>query len=504
MRRMTIARKSVLIVAIPLLFEAVFLTVYFDSERQSAEHRLRQSHSTEMALSVGRLLGLSNDAQSVLRAYAITGDPALLHRFQRSLAKLPGEFRELQRLASVDPDGEVRDIPRKYEVSGVAAATGLAIGHLQEESALLAAGRQDAVIEHLKGDATSSVLDDFRRTARGYQAEELAEQQHEYLALERLAIVRQLRTVAMIAGNSILALVLFWWLHQYVSRRAQVVLDNMSRYAEGEDVHRIEQRPDEIGMLDAQFHRMAEQLDSARALLESRNDELARMNVEKNHFMGMAAHDLRNPLFGASVMIDALLRRKEMPEREQGMLRRVQAALKAMVNLVSDFLDVSLIESGELRLRLSLADATAIARECVEMAQLQAEQKQIELRCQVPPEPVVASIDQEKIGQVISNFLSNAVKYSPAGGRIDVFVAQCDGVARISVADQGPGIAPEELARLFKPFSRASTKPTAGESSTGLGLAICRKIVEGHGGRVWAESDVGQGSVFSFEVPLAR
>jgi signal transduction histidine kinase len=286
-----------------------------------------------------------------------------------------------------------------------------------------------------------------------------------------------------------------------VKRRLRVVLNNMARYAAGKDVHRPEKAPDEIGRLDAQFHEMAAQLDAARKELASRNDELARMNVEKNHFMGMAAHDLRNPLFGALVSVEALMRLSERPERDQAMLERLRTSLKAMSNLVSDFLDVSLIESGALRLRTAPADVAAIARESVEVAQLLAEQKEIALHCEAP-EPVIASVDQEKIAQVMTNFLTNAVKYSPPRSRIDLLVTRTGRAARISVRDEGPGIPPDEMGRLFMPFSRASTRPTAGESSTGLGLAICRKIVEGHGGRVWAESEVGKGSVFSFEVPL--
>lgn len=239
----------------------------------------------------------------------------------------------------------------------------------------------------------------------------------------------------------------------------------MSRFAAGESLHPANRSPDEIGRLDAEFRGMTEQLTAARRQLESRNEELARVNVEKNHFMGMAAHDLRNPLFGASMAVDALLKRGGLAERDQAMLRRMQASLKAMSNLVSDFLDVSLIESGGTN------------------------------------GAAVANVDRDKISQVMTNFLTNAVKYSHAGSQVELSVIEFDSTVRVSVRDEGQGIASEELERLFKPFSRASAKPTAGKTSTGLGLAICRKVVEGHGGRIGAESEVGKGSLFWFEVP---
>lgn len=501
---MSIARKAVLIVSIPVVFEIVFLVQYFDAERQGSEHRERQAHSTETALSVGRLLGITNDAQSMLRAYAITGDPGLLTAFHQAIPNLQRELAELQRLDGLAPEGGNDGAPpRRYGVSNVTRVTVAAIAHLQEEIAMLERGQHGEVIEHLRVDAANGALDEFRFVARGYQGEELAKQRYENIVLRRLARDRHSEAVAAVTANIVLVVALFWFLQRHVRQRLRLVLQNMSRYAAGEPLHAIESSPDEIGLVDARFQEMAQQLDAARRQLEDRNGELARMNTEKNHFMGMAAHDLRNPLFASLTLAEALIRRGDFPERDRATLRRMQASLKAMSNLVSDFLDVALIESGELRLRVTAVDVAAIVRECCETAVLLAEQKEITMHS-AAEEAIVANADGEKIAQVVTNFLTNAVKYSPRGSHVDVSVVQIDGAVRVSVRDEGPGIGPEEMARLFVPFSRTSAQPTAGESSTGLGLAICRTIVEGHSGRIWAESEVGKGSVFSFEVPLSR
>ena len=502
MSRLSIARKTILIIAIPLAFEVLFLMLFFRSEHRAQEHRTRQAHSTETALSVGRLLGFANDAQSILRAYALTGDRALLDRYHRSIASLQGELRELQRLTRAPSlRRSATEAKGTYDVGDVVAATNGVIEHLRAESALLESAGLGRVIEHLKSDAANGTFDDVRRIGRGFQSEELAQQREEQVELERLAQRTHREVLALAVTSIVLALSLFWFLQRHVRRRLGTVLQNMQRYAAGAPLQPASGAADEVGQLDRQFHEMAGQLTVARQQLESRNEELARMNVEKSHFMGMAAHDLRNPLFAVLTWTEVLLRTKGMPERERTMLERIRTSLRAMKNLISDFLDLSVIESGELRLRLAQVNLAAIARDCAETIHLLAEQKQIRLQCEAA-EAIEATVDGEKIGQVITNFLSNAVKYSPAGATIELTVSRAEGTARVSVKDHGNGIAPEEMARLFMPFSRTSTLPTAGESSTGLGLAISRKIVEGHGGRIWAESDVGDGSRFSFEVPL--
>jgi two-component system sensor histidine kinase/response regulator len=276
----------------------------------------------------------------------------------------------------------------------------------------------------------------------------------------------------------------------------------MSRFAAGQTLHSISDEPDEIGRLDMQFHAMAAQLEAARQELQARNEDLAHMNAEKSHFMGMAAHDLRNPLFIVLLSVDALLKKADRSQTDEKLLRRIRGSVKGMSNLVRDFLDVSLIEAGALRMRSAVHDLAAIARECVELTAFLAEQKQIEVAVDAR-EPVNAFVDRDKIAQVITNFLTNAMKFSPAGGRVNVSVHAADSSARLSVSDEGHGIAANEMERLFRPFSRTSTKPTAGETSTGLGLAICRKIIEGHGGQIRAESEVGKGSTFIFEIPAS-
>ncbi|MEO0081904.1 MAG: ATP-binding protein, partial [candidate division WOR-3 bacterium] len=119
-----------------------------------------------------------------------------------------------------------------------------------------------------------------------------------------------------------------------------------------------------------------------------------------------------------------------------------------------------------------------------------------------PPALPRVRFDRTRIEQVLNNLVSNALKFSRPGTKVKVSVGQMDGLMAVSVEDRGPGIPADELVKLFRPFSRTSVRSTSGEKSTGLGLAISRKIIEAHGGRIWAESEVGKGSTFHFGLPL--
>jgi signal transduction histidine kinase len=172
-----------------------------------------------------------------------------------------------------------------------------------------------------------------------------------------------------------------------------------------------------------------------------------------------------------------------------------------MTAIVNDFLDVSKIESGELSLTLQEANLNDLVADVVELQQPDALRKEIRLEF-TPTEPITANVDSGKIEQVVTNLITNAVKFSPPGSAVTIGLVRRDGIAEVFVADQGPGIAAEEIPRLFRPFQRGSATVTGQEQSVGLGLVICKKIVEGHGGRIRIESEFGKGATFYIELPV--
>jgi signal transduction histidine kinase len=249
--------------------------------------------------------------------------------------------------------------------------------------------------------------------------------------------------------------------------------------------------------------RLNNELANAHRELAKKNFELDRLNRLKTQFLGMAAHDLRNPAGNIFSCSDFLLEEAAtlLNEEQLEFLSIIRSTSESMLHLINDFLDVSAIESGHLHLERHAADPSQLLEKNVAFNAALAQKKGIQVSLHSGGALPMLSIDEGKIGQVLNNLISNAVKFSQPGTTVAVSAAVEDGGVRIEVRDQGPGIPEGERDKLFEPFGKTSVRSTAGESSTGLGLAIVRKIVEGHGGRIWVESQVGAGSAFLFTLP---
>jgi PAS domain S-box-containing protein len=252
-----------------------------------------------------------------------------------------------------------------------------------------------------------------------------------------------------------------------------------------------------------EFSTLNSEMAMMQRTLVQQQAELRSMNEEKNHFIGMAAHDLRNPLAGIRLFSDVLLRQGSavLNEKQLRMVEQIKSISQKMTAIVNDFLDVSKIESGELSLTLQEVNLNGLVADVVELQQQDAARKEIRLEF-TPVEQITAKVDSGKIEQVVTNLITNAVKFSPPGSTVTIGLARRDGIAEVFVADEGPGIAADEIARLFRPFQRGSAVVTGQEQSVGLGLAICKKIVEGHGGRIRVESEIGKGATFYVELPV--
>jgi len=236
-----------------------------------------------------------------------------------------------------------------------------------------------------------------------------------------------------------------------------------------------------------------------RALIE----QLNKANLAKNRFLGMAAHDLRNPLAAirglAEFLSDGTV--GVLSDDQRDLVDNIQKASQAMLELVNDLLDVTAIESGELKIAPKPHDLAELIGKSVYLTNIEAAKKHTRAVF-APAGAIEARVDSAKMKQVIDNLLSNAVKYSPPGSTIRVELEGSATGASFSVKDQGPGIPDGERSLLFKDFSRLSAQPTGGEKSTGLGLAICRKIVEAHHGSISVQNLAAGGCEFRVILPL--
>lgn len=252
-----------------------------------------------------------------------------------------------------------------------------------------------------------------------------------------------------------------------------------------------------------EISRLNNELVAMQRELARKNAELEQLNALKNQFLGMAAHDLRNPL---SVMMAYSQFLQEdigatLNDEQREFLDIIHASSEFMLGLVNDLLDIAQIETGQLRLDLQPTDLVALVRRNVARNRILAAKKHIEIEMSDEPVPALA-LDAAKIEQVLNNLISNAIKFSSPHTKIRVRVTRGDDGVLLAAQDQGQGIPPNELDKLFKPFQKTSVKGTAGEKSTGLGLSIVKKIVEGHHGKIWVESQVGVGTTFFVALPL--
>ncbi|EIC19854.1 sensor histidine kinase [Thiorhodovibrio frisius] len=246
------------------------------------------------------------------------------------------------------------------------------------------------------------------------------------------------------------------------------------------------------------------QLNALTRDLHQKNAELAHSNTLKNQFLGMAAHDLRNPL-GGIMSYGEFLREEAAPilsSEHREFLDDILKASRTMLRIVEDFLDVSKIESGHLEINPEHVDFSRTLHRTLAMVRPKAARKGVPLQVDAHENLPMLHIDAGKIEQVLANLVSNAIEHSYPNAPVTIRTGLQDSLFHCAVIDQGVGIDAEHIPRLFNPFEKKISQKTGGEPSTGLGLIISKKVVEAHGGRISVTSEKGQGTTFAFVLPV--
>lgn len=249
--------------------------------------------------------------------------------------------------------------------------------------------------------------------------------------------------------------------------------------------------------------RLNNDLANAQRELSEKSRDLERLNEEKNRFLGMAAHDLRNPL---SVILGyaTLLATNEEDEdvERMRMIEGIARSSRFMLELINDLLDVSQIEAGQRDVQISTFDSVEVVREVVAAYEATAAAKRIGIALDAPDQSITVTTDGGKLRQVIANLVGNAIKFSNAGTAVRVCITGDAQYLRLEVQDHGIGIPEAQQKAIFEPFVHLDTTGTAGERSTGLGLSIVAQLVDILSGRITLESTVGEGSTFHLTLPL--
>jgi len=235
-------------------------------------------------------------------------------------------------------------------------------------------------------------------------------------------------------------------------------------------------------------------------------DKSAQLEVASQHkseFLANMSHELRTPLNAIIGFSEVLTERMfgELNEKQEEYLKDIYASGTHLLSLINDILDLSKIEAGRMELELTDFDLPAALDSALTLVRERAGRRSITLQSTVDERLGEVRADERKIRQVVLNLLSNAIKFTPEGGRIEVRAVPVDGSVEVSVSDTGVGIAPEDQEAVFEEFRQVGTS-AAKQEGTGLGLALSRKFIELHGGRIWVKSQVGVGSTFSFTLPV--
>ncbi len=312
-------------------------------------------------------------------------------------------------------------------------------------------------------------------------------------AVERRFLSSMDRSIVLsgvLAG--VLALLLGGILAALLTKPLRTLAEAASDVAKGQFSRRVKvSSKDEIGDLEEAFNRMAATLEQNEA--------------QRRKLMADIAHELRTPLSVIKGNLEAILDGVYEPSTQN--LAPVYEETLLLERLVSDLRELSLVESGRLRLEKQEVRLEEIAQQAVGFFEPQAEEKRVSMELSVSPGLPTIHGDPQRLRQVIHNLLSNALRYTPEGGRVSINVRLLGGrplQVAVSVSDTGPGIPPEDLPHIFDRFFRGDPSRARKSGGTGLGLVISKELVEAHGGRIWVESTPGKGTTVTFAIPVPQ
>ncbi len=374
---------------------------------------------------------------------------------------------------------------REWEVDGYQSLWELYKAQGFIAKALAAHERYSALKESI---FTAEQTESINEMQARYESEKKAQQikllEQERLLQEREISEQTFQRNSLIVGMILVLALLGFALNRYsIKRRSEQRLQEQQRILEDQAI----------------------EIQHANIELYQQNEQLIALNMEKNEFMGIAAHDLKNPLASIILSVEKMQRYGSRMTKEQ-IVQSQNAIIQTtqrMGSIITNLLEMNQLESGGLQLTTVSFDVSLGVESVVEQYRPPAEAKHIALHFSNNADESIVSADKQAFIQVLDNLVSNAVKYSPHGKQAFVRILRNGDAVRIEIQDEGEGISEEDMTKLFGKFARLSARPTGGEHSTGLGLSIVKRMVEAMNGKVWCESELGKGSTFIVELPAS-
>jgi signal transduction histidine kinase/ActR/RegA family two-component response regulator len=485
--------KGLIVVAVPLI-ALMGLT--------SANLLLQQNESNVRSISISarnlddaasQVLADAVNGETGIRGYAATGDPVFLAPYNLTLTRISAERKSLRQAAVIEGDGG--------QQRAVDATLGQELVELAHLRSAISNGTSDRnlIPALLNGKTTMDLL--RRQVAslvEGPRA--LVAVQHNKLTALQTRI--ELFDIAGLVLGLLAGLVGIALFTSGVARRLGVNAENARRLGEGQPLEPILFAGDEIGRV-GESHLMAEALLASRAAdLIAARDAAMRANQAKNSFLSSTSHELRTPL-NAILGFTQLLQLSELSEEDSDGVDRILGAGHHLLALINELIDIARIESGDLSMSLEPVLVRPVIEECSQlMAPIAAERTIRIITGRVHPALAVYA-DRQRLAQILVNLISNAVKYNHRDGSITISCTEeGTGQVNIVVSDSGPGLAPDDLERIFIPFERLGAEQTEVEG-TGIGLPLARALSEAMRGQLTVSSVLGEGAAFTISLPRA-
>jgi signal transduction histidine kinase len=454
----------------------------------------RERHAKAVTAQTLQLEKLVLDLDTGLRGFVLTGKNDLLRPWTSARAALPARRRAFLQLASTTPAERRRAEGLVSSIDQYVTYYATPVVELAQETP--AASRTDIVREEGARELAQirRRFADFLGTENALSAARTSTAQRRSDEAIAAAVTGLIASAILITGFGL-------YLARSIARPVREVADGAARLAGGDLSTRL--KPHGIGEVEEltnAFNRMAERLEAGRRELEEQNERLRESEQAKSELVSVVAHELRTPLASVLGFTSVLLQREVNEEQQREYLNIIEAQGRRLSALVNDFLDVQRLEEGKLSIASQLVDVGRVVREQTELFAGQSPKHLLDVS--LPPTPLPVRGDSNRLAQVVANLLSNAIKYSPSGGVVRVAGKRNGTTVRVTVQDEGVGIAADVQREIFGKFARGHAA-AEGIEGTGLGLAISRSLVEAHGGQIDFESTKGRGSTFWFELPTA-
>jgi signal transduction histidine kinase/ActR/RegA family two-component response regulator len=485
--------KGLIVVAVPLVALLGITSANLALQQSESSERAVSNNARALDSTAAQVLADVVNGESGIRGYVATGDPTFLDPYILTLARIVADRKALRQAAVVAGVGRPQQT--------VDATTGQELAELAQLDSAVRNGSSAAnlVVPLLNGKIT---MDRLRSEVAALVVGPTAMVAIEHDRLTTLQTRIELFDIAGLVLGLLAGLAGVALFASGIASRVGVNVENARRLGEGQPLEPLIPAGDEIGRL-AESHLRAEALLTRRtAELTAARDTAMRATQAKNSFLSSTSHELRTPL-NSILGFAQLLQLSELSEDDSDGVDRILGAGRHLLALINELIDIARIESGDLGLSLEPVSVRPVIEESCRLMTPIAADRSIRIIRDCAHPALAAFVDRQRLAQVLVNLISNAVKYNHKDGSITISCAEeGTGQVTIVVSDTGPGLAPDDLERIFVPFERLGAERTAVEG-TGIGLPLARALTEAMGGHLTVSSVLGQGAAFTVSLTRA-